>query len=308
MREGTSDGRHTVSVLAFDGMAPFEFGSVVEVFGVTRPDVEGPWYELRICSLDEDELFAGADTVIVVGVPDPGGAIPSHLVAALRAARARGARIVSICSGVFALAAAGLLDGRAATTHWQYTELLRRRHPNIRVCPDVLYVDEGDILTGAGNAAGLDLCLHLVRRDRGARVANTIARHLLVPPHRAGEQAQLVPTAVPESDDDWVARAMAWALDHLAEPITVGDMAARAHLARRTFLRQFQRRTGTTPMRWVVAQRVRASLPPLERGTMSIEEVAAAVGFASPVTFRHHFTRAMRCSPSAYRRGFRASA
>ena len=215
---------------------------------------------------------------------------------------------MSICSGAFALAAAGLLDGREATTHWQYAELLQRRHPEIRVNPDVLYVDGDDILTGAGSAAGLDLCLHLVRKDHGARIANSVARRLVVPPHRDGGQAQFVEAVVSEpTAGDGVARAMAWALEHLAEPITVAGLARQAHLAPRTFIRHFSRQTGTSPLRWVIAQRIMASLPPLEHGAMSIEEIGAAVGFDSPVTFRHHFTRVMKTPPSAYRRTFRTA-
>ncbi|HEX2313390.1 MAG TPA: helix-turn-helix domain-containing protein [Thermomonospora sp.] len=316
--------RPSVAVLAFDGMAPFELGSVVEIFGLPRPELDVPWYELRVCAEEPGrplrslgglsltaeyglDAFASADTVMVVAVPDVRGEVSPAVVEALRAAHARGSRVVSICSGAFALAAAGLLDGRIATTHWRYAELLRRRHPRVRVDPDVLYVDDGDILTSAGSAAGLDLCLHLVRKDHGARVANAVARRLVIPPHREGGQAQYVEAAVPEpAQDDAVARSMAWALDHLASPITVADMAREAHMAPRTFIRHFGRQTGTSPLRWVIVQRVMASLPLLESGTMSIEEVGAAVGFDSPVTFRHHFTRVLKTSPSAYRRTFRA--
>ena len=321
----TSPGRrHTVSVLAFDGMAPFELGAVVEVFGLPRPELEVRWYDLRVCSLEREpmravggftmttqnglDVFAEADTVIVVAVPDVRGEVPPELVAALRAAHERGARVVSICSGAFALAAAGLLDGREAATHWQYAELLQRRHPKIRVNPGVLYVDGDDILTGAGSAAGLDLCLHLVRKDHGARIANSVARRLVMPPHRDGGQAQFVEAIVSEpTADDCVARAMAWALDRLAEPITVADMARQAHLAPRTFIRHFNRQTGSSPIRWVITQRIMASLAPLEHSAMSIEEIGTAVGFDSPVTFRHHFTRAMKTSPSAYRHIFRTT-
>lgn len=314
--------RHTVSVLAFDGMAPFELGSVVEVFGLPRPELDVPWYELRVCSLERGPMravggftmtaehgldaFASADTVMVVAVPDVRDEPAPEVVAALRAAHTRGARVVSICSGAFALAAAGLLDGREATTHWQYADLLRRRFPNVRVTPDVLYVDGEDVLTGAGSAAGLDMCLHLVRKDHGARVANAVARRLVVPPHREGGQAQFVEAAVTRpAEDDAIARAMAWALAHLAETITVARMAGEARLAPRTFIRHFHRQTGTSPLRWVVTQRVMAALPLLEEGLTPVEEVGAAVGFESPVTFRHHFARAMKTSPSAYRRAFR---
>lgn len=313
--------RHTVSVLVFDGMAPFELGSVVEVFGLPRPELDVPWYDLRVCSLERGpmravggftmtaehglEAFASADTVMVVAVPDVREEPAPEVVAALRDAHARGARVVSICSGAFALAAAGLLDGREATTHWQYADLLRRRYPGVRVTPDVLYVDGDDVLTGAGSAAGLDMCLHLVRKDHGARVANMVARRLVVPPHREGGQAQFVEAAVTRpAEDDPVARSMAWALAHLAEPITVARMAREACLAPRTFIRHFNRQTGTSPLRWVIGQRVLAALPLLEEGATPVEEIGAAVGFESPATFRHHFARAMKTSPSAYRRTF----
>jgi AraC family transcriptional activator FtrA len=324
LRDGGAGRRHTVSVLAFDGMAPFELGSVVEVFGLPRPELGVPWYDMRVCSLERGPMravggftmtaghdlddFAAADTVMVVAVPDVRGDPPEPVLDALRAAHRRGARVASICSGAFALAAAGLLDGREATTHWRHAELLRRRFPRVRVNPGVLYVDGGDVLTGAGSAAGLDLCLHLVRKDHGARIANAVARRLVVPPHREGGQAQFVEAAVPEPDaDDPVARSMAWALEHLAEPITVAGLARRARLAPRTYLRHFARQTGTSPLRWVIHQRVLASLPLLEEGTVPVERVGAMVGFESPATFRRHFTRAMRTSPSAYRRTFRTT-
>ncbi|MBO2453487.1 helix-turn-helix domain-containing protein [Actinomadura barringtoniae] len=317
--------RHTISVLAFDGMAPFELGSVVEVFGLPRPELEVPWYDLRVCSLERGPLravggftmtiendldvFSSADTVMVVAVPDVRGDVAPEVVATLQEAHRRGARIVSICSGAFALAAAGLLNGREATTHWQYAALLQSRYPMIHVNPHVLYVDGDDVLTSAGSAAGLDLCLHLVRKDHGAKVANAVARRLVIPPHREGGQAQFVEAAVTEpATDDAIARAMAWSLDHLAEPITVADLARQAHLSPRTFIRHFNRQTGTSPLRWVITQRIMASLPLLEGGTIPIEEIGTAVGFESPVTFRHHFTRAMKTSPSAYRRTFRATA
>jgi AraC family transcriptional activator FtrA len=325
MRLETPARRHTVSVVAFDGMSPFELSSVVEVFGLPRPELDIPWYDLRVCSIEPGPMrfvggftlsaehgldtFAAADTVVVAQVPNVrAGEVPGPVLDALRSAHARGARIMSICTGAFALAAAGLLDGREATTHWRYADLLRRRYPRVKVTPDVLYVDGEDVLTGAGSAAGLDLCLHLVRKDHGARVANSVARRLVIPPHREGGQAQFVEAAVPpgpDPSDDPVAVAMAWALDHLAEPITVAALARHARLAPRTFIRHFHRQTGTSPLRWVIHQRVLASLPLLEDGALPIERIGAMVGFESPATFRHHFARAMKTSPSAYRQTFR---
>nr|BFD92264.1 helix-turn-helix domain-containing protein [Kitasatospora sp. Xyl93] len=322
---------HDVAVYAFPGMAPFELGVVVEVFGLARPELTGllaaPWYGLKVCAdrpgteleavggfaltarhgLDE---LAAADTVVVPGVPNAfggvGAGVSPALVQALRTAHGRGARIVSICSGAFALAAAGLLDGREATTHWRYAELLQQRYPAVLVNPDVLYVDNGDVLTSAGSAAGIDLCLHLVRRDHGARVANTVARRFVVAPHRDGGQAQFVEAAVRpvEEEDDGVARSMQWALDHLSSPLTISQLAGAARMSDRSYLRHFTARNGTSPMRWVVTQRIAASLALLESPEGSVEEIAAAVGFESAATFRHHFGRVMRTSPTAYRRSF----
>ncbi|MEV4061924.1 helix-turn-helix domain-containing protein [Nonomuraea dietziae] len=314
----------TVAALAFDGMSPFELGCVVEIFGLSRPELRVPWYDLKVCAEGDEpmrvvggfsmraehrlDVLASADTVIVPGVADVRAPVSPALVAALRQAFERKARIVSICSGAFALAAAGLLDGREATTHWKYADLLQRRFPEIRVNADVLYVDGGQILTSAGSAAGLDLLVHLVRTDHGATVANAVARRLVIPPHRDGGQAQFIQAAVtPVGEDDAVARAMEWALAHLSEPISVADLARMAHMAERTFVRRFKAQTGTSPLRWVISQRVAASLPMLESTGAPVEEIGAAVGFESPVTFRHHFTRAMRTSPSAYRRAFSAT-
>ncbi|MGK5543132.1 helix-turn-helix domain-containing protein [Streptomyces sp. URMC 127] len=315
---------HAVAVWAFDGMAPFELGVVVEVFGLARPELgDLPWYELKVCAEEPgrdlravggfsiraghglDDL-AAADTVIVPGVADAGGDVPAALVEALLRAHARGARLVSICSGAFALAATGLLDGRRATTHWRYARALAERHPQIDVDPDVLYVDNGDVLTSAGSAAGIDLCLYLVRTDHGAAVANTVARRFVVSPHREGGQAQFIEAAVRPAgeDDDGVARSMQWALERLHTPLSVPLLAGAACMSERSYLRHFARRNGVSPMRWVIAQRIAASLPLLESGEGSIDEVAAAVGFDSTGTYRHHFTRQMRTTPTAYRKAF----
>jgi AraC family transcriptional activator FtrA len=314
----------TVAVLAFDGMSVFETGIVSEVFGLPRPELEVPWYELTICAetpgavrivggaslhtthgLDE---FEAAETLIVPGVADVTADPSPRLVAALRRAHDRGARVMSICSGAFALAGAGLLDGRRATTHWRYADVLRRRYPAVEVDADVLYLDDGDVLTSAGSAAGLDLCVHLIRRDFGPAIANAVARRLVIQPHRDGGQAQFIETPVAAGpDDDRVARSIEWALAHLAAPITVDLLARRAHMSTRTYLRHFARSTGTTPIRWVISQRIQASLALLETTAEPIEDVAAAVGFDTAVTYRHHFAAAMRTSPSAYRRSFRTS-
>ncbi|MEU8206161.1 helix-turn-helix domain-containing protein [Streptosporangium sp. NPDC049046] len=314
-----------VSVLAFDGMSPFELGCVVEIFGIARPELEVPWYRLSVCAETPADLrvtggftmrtehgldaLEAASTVIVPGVANVHGEVSPEVVTALRRAHDRGARVVSICSGAFALAAAGLLNGRRATTHWKYAELLQHRFPRVEVDPDVLYVDGEDVLTSAGSAAGLDLLIHLVRKDYGPGVANEVARRLVIPPHREGGQAQFIQTAVPHVEDGAaVTAAMAWALEHLAEPITIATLAEAAHMSPRTFIRHFGRQTGTSPLRWVISQRVAASLTMLESTSVPVEDIASAVGFDSTATFRHHFTRTMRTSPSAYRRAFRAPA
>ncbi|MEU6020770.1 helix-turn-helix domain-containing protein [Micromonospora sp. NPDC047134] len=315
----------TVAVLAYPGMSVFETGIVTEVFGLPRPELGVPWYDLRLCAERPGPVpviggatlhspyglgvLAAARTVIVPGVPEVTGVPSPELVTALRRAHRAGARIVSICSGAFALAGAGLLDGRRATTHWRYADLLARRYPKVTVDPEVLYLDDGDILTSAGSAAGLDLCVHLVRRDHGAAVANAVARRLVIPPHRDGGQAQFIEAPVAaDPQDDRIAGSLAWALAHLREPITVARLARQAHMSTRTYLRHFARSTGTSPIRWLIDQRIRASLALLESTDTPVGQVAAAVGFDTPVTYRHHFTRAMRTSPSAYRRAFRAAA
>ncbi|MET8371102.1 transcriptional regulator FtrA [Micromonospora sp. DT68] len=314
--------RHRVAVLAYPGMSVFETGIVTEVFGLPRPEFDVDWYDLVVCAERPGPVpvvggaslhtpyglaeLAAARTVIVPGVPDVTADPSPALVAALRRAHGDGARIMSICSGAFALAGAGILDGRRATTHWRYAELLARRYPRVQVDPDVLYLDDGDLLTSAGSAAGLDLCVHVIRRDHGAAIANAVARRLVIPPHRDGGQAQFVEAPVPAgTDDDRIAGSIDWALAHLAEPLTVARLAQQAHMSPRTYLRHFAQATGTSPIRWLIDKRVRASLALLEESDTPVEQVATAVGFDTAVTYRHHFGRLMLTSPTAYRRAFR---
>lgn len=318
-------GKRTVSVLAYDGMTAFETGIATEIFGLTWPDIGAEWYDLRVCTEKPEPVrmiggatlstpyglddFAAAQTVIVPSVKKPADPPSAALVGALRHAHDRGARIVSICSGAFALGAAGLLDGRRATTHWLHADLLRRRFPAVTVDPKPLYVDDGDVLTSAGCAAGLDLGLHIVRKDYGARIANAVARRLVIQAHRDGGQAQFIDSPVASGpSDDRVNGTMAWALEHLNEPISVPMLAVKAAMSTRTYLRRFAQCTGTSPMKWLITQRVYASLPLLESSDDSIEQISAAVGFESSVTFRHHFARAMHTTPSAYRRCFNGDA
>lgn len=316
-----SGAAHRVVALAYPGMAPFELSVVVEVFGLPRPEVEvAGWYTLRVCAVRPGvqpavggigievalglEVMSDAGTVIVPGWPVD-QEVPRALTIALVAARERGARLVSICSGAFVLAAAGLLDGRRAATHWRYADTLARRHPRVIVDPNVLYVDDDDrLLTSAGSAAGIDLCLHLVRTDHGAVVANQVARRLVVPPHRDGGQAQYIDRPVAAEDDSRIHDVVAWLAADVGRPVSVAGLAARAHLSPRQFSRRFRHVTGESPMEWLIGRRVAASLPLLESGDGSVERVAAAVGFATATTFRHHFRARMRTSPTSYRRAF----
>ena len=314
---------HTVAILAYDGMTGFESGLAAEIFGMAElagrfsDGVAPPGYQVKLCSEQREirmlggavvhtaygvEDLASADTVLIPSVGDVEQHPSAELIDAIRTADDRDARLVSICSGAFALAAAGVLDGRKATTHWIYAELLARQYPEIDVDPAPLYVDGGRVLTSAGCAAGLDLCLHIVRVDHGMRVANDVARRLVISPHRAGGQAQYIDTPVPEpTADGRIAAGMAWAIEHLDSPITLDELAAQSTMSRRSYLRQFAKATGTTPIKWLIEQRIQASLALLESSDLSIEQIAARVGFESPVTYRHHFGRQMHTTPSDYR-------
>jgi transcriptional regulator GlxA family with amidase domain len=300
----------------------FELAVPCEVFGIDRSDVVADWYDFRLCpvpagptalphglvltggaTLDD---VAAADTVIVPAWSDPAAEPPAELLDALREAHRRGARVASICSGAFVLAAAGLLDGRRATTHWRHADELAARYPAVEVDPGVLYTDDGDVLTSAGTAAGLDLCLHLVRADHGARAAAEVARRLVVPPHRDGGQAQYIraPLAAPGADADAIGRVMAWALEHLDRPLTVADLARQAAMSPRTFARAFSAAAGTTPIHWLNRRRVAAAQELLETTGLSVERIAGRVGFGSAVTLRARFTQVAGVAPAQYRRAF----
>jgi AraC family transcriptional regulator, transcriptional activator FtrA len=321
---GARDPRRVVS-LAYDGLCTFEFGIVVEIFGLPRPELPVEWYRFQVCSPDRGPLRATggvtvrtdrglgvlgrAGTIVIPGWRSADERPPAPLLRAVRRAHANGARLVSICSGVFVLAAAGLLDGRRATTHWRYVERLRERYPEVLVEPDVLYVDDGDILTSAGSAAGIDLCLHIVRRDYGAEVANQVARRLVVPPQREGGQAQYVPRPIAaEAADGGLAPLLEWAQGRLDQPLTVDRLARRAVMSPRTFARRFREVTGTTPHQWLIHQRLLAAQRRLEATSDSVDAVAEAVGLGSAATLRLHFRRALRTSPISYRRRFSTKA
>lgn len=302
---------HRVVALALPDVVAFDLSIAAQVFGHRDEDL----YAFAVCApepgpvptttgfalLVADGLAAlgRADTVLVPGFESE--TLPEPALEALRAADARGARMVSICTGAFALAAAGVLDGLRATTHWRAAPLLARRFPAVRVEADVLYVDEGRVLTSAGVAAGIDLCLHLVRRDHGARAANAIARRIVVAPQRAGGQAQFVERPVPDVGGSNLEPTRVWALEHLAEPLTVGDLARRAGYSERSFARRFRAETGTTPLQWLITQRVLEARALLEAGDLPVEAIARRCGFGSAASLRQHFRRVTRTTPTAYR-------
>jgi transcriptional regulator GlxA family with amidase domain len=315
---------HRVAVVAFDGISPFHLSVPCMVFG---PDMAGPGrpaYRLTVCAAEPGPLrttagfdiatsrglaaLAHADTVIVPSWRDPDEPPPAALLKALRAAHRRGARIVGLCLGAFVLAEAGLLDGRPATTHWALVPRFAARFPQVVLQPDVLYVDEGDVLTSAGTAAGIDCCLHLLRRDHGAEAAARVARRMVVAPHRQGGQAQYIERPVPQSrSDDRLAGVIAWALAHLEQPLALDTLAERAAMSRRNFTRHFRQATGATVKRWLLDQRLALAQRLLESTDGAIDEIAERAGFGSPVSLRQHFAAALNTSPSAYRRQFRAA-
>ncbi|MGW6545677.1 helix-turn-helix domain-containing protein [Streptomyces massasporeus] len=309
----------TVALAATDGMLHFELSLALEVFAAAPAGVTAPWYDLTVCGpgalqvgrfmLEPDaglDRLRQADTVIVPGWADLDVEPPAQLVDAVREAHEAGARVASLCTGAFVLAAAGLLDGRRATTHWAHTEVLAARHPRVEVDPDVLYVDNGSVLTSAGKAAALDLCLHLVRLDLGSSVANAVARRLVVPPHRAGGQAQFVTTPVPERDDHPLAALLPWIVERLDQPLTVEDLARRAGMSSRHLARHFRAVTGTTPLQWLLTQRIRHAQELLEKTDDGVDTIAAATGMGTATTLRRHFNRTVGVPPDAYRRTFRS--
>ncbi|WP_328534477.1 helix-turn-helix domain-containing protein [Micromonospora zamorensis] len=309
----------TVAIAATDGMLHFEVGMACEVFARDPTGQADPWYEVVVCGTgpvrvgrfqmepdDGLDRLARADTVIIPAVEDVDVDVSPDLLDAVRAAHAAGARMVSLCTGAFVLAAAGVLDGLRATTHWAHTEALAARYPRVRVDPDVLYVDNGTVLASAGKAAAIDLCLHLIRRDHGSTVANAVARRLVVPPHRAGGQAQYVTTPVPARDDHPLAALFPWVLQRLDRPLTVEDLARQANMSSRNLARHFRAVTGTTPLLWLSTQRIRRAQELLENTDDSIDVIAEAAGLGTATTLRRHFHRTLGVPPDAYRRTFRS--
>ncbi|OCX29959.1 MULTISPECIES: transcriptional regulator FtrA [unclassified Bradyrhizobium] len=308
-----------VALLAYDGVNAFELGMALEVFGL--PNMGRDWYRVAVCAerpgvpvaagagvkivADVDFSFLSqAGTIIVPGWQDIEASPPEAVVTALRRAHARGVRIASICSGVFVLAGAGLLEGRRVAAHWAHAEPLVHRHPALRVDAKVLYVDDGDIMSSAGRAAGLDLCIHIVRKDFGPEIANDVARRLVIPAHREGGQAQFIPNPVVLADGDPLAELCAWMRRHLDRDLTIEGLAGRARMSRRTFIRRFETATGMSPGEWVLQERMTRARDLLEATAMSVEDVATAVGFGTADALRHHFRTRLDTSPMRYRLDF----
>ena len=311
-----------VAVVLLDGVHPFELGVVCEVFGLDRSDEGLPVYDFAVASAEGPTLsthagfsvrtehglerLENADLIAVpAGQTYAAREYPPELLDALRRAVERGARVLSVCSGVFVLAAAGLLDGRRCAVHWRQAKELARRYPLVQVEPDVLYVDAGPVITSAGTAAGIDACLHLVREEHGPEVANAIARRMVVPPHRDGGQAQYIERPLPRSRCDTVREVLVWMERHLDEEVTVEQLAERAHMSPRTFARRFQQETGTTPYRWILRQRVLLAQQLLEATDETMDAIAWRTGFGNAAALRHQFVRSLGTTPQAYRRTFK---
>lgn len=314
---------HAVAVLALPDVVPFDLVIGAQVFGDPRPHGGVAKYRMLLCGPAPGlvpmasgvpigvplglEALAQADTVVVPGRSEADAPVAPHVVEALAAAAARGARLLSICTGAFVLGEAGALDGRRATTHWAHTDRLAARYPRATVDPRVLYVDEGAVLTSAGMAAGIDLCLHVVRGDHGAEVANAIARRMVVAPHRTGGQAQFIEQPVPVTRDSMLQRTQTWALERLGEPLTVEALARHANASVRHFTRRFRAEFGITPLDWLLQERVRLAQRLLEQTDLPVQRIAERAGFGSAIALRRHFARAAGTTPLAYRQAFRGT-
>ena len=319
--------KHLVVALAYDQLCTFEMGCAIEIFALPRPELNLPWYEFKVCAAERGAIQAlggirvqvpnslkileQADTIIIPGwshIDAYGNEFEqppsSALLNYLRAAYRRGARICSICSGVFLLAATGLLDGKSATTHWKYAERLSEKFPRIRVQPNALYVDEGQIITSAGSAAGIDMMLHMVRSDHGSKVANIVAQRLVVAPHRTGDQAQFIPSAVQNDEAGRLSKLMEWIHLHPTQKHTLKSMAERALMSPRHLQRKFLETTNMTPITWLTHTRIGIAKERLEMTREPIIQIAENSGFGSEESFRKHFRVLVGVSPSAYRNQF----
>jgi transcriptional regulator GlxA family with amidase domain len=310
----------TVAVVVQDGAEPFGLGSICEVWAEPyHPEDDNPVFDFRVCTPRPGRVRgrAGFDLHVEHGLDALEDAdlvcfSPKHefldfdplVLEAARATYERGALVYAHCSAAFMLAEAGLLDGRECTTHWRYTDRMTQMYPKAIVRPDVLYVQEDNIMTGAGSAAGIDASLHLMRQMYGAKVATTTARRIVVPPHRDGGQAQFIRTPMGQTEADTLAPLLAWASDHLDEQLSVEKLAAQAHMSPRTFARRFRDETGTTPLQWLTSQRLANAEELLENSSLSVEQIATRVGFGNAATLRHHFATARGTTPQQYRKTF----
>jgi len=310
-----------VAAVAYDGLCLFEFGVATELFGLPRPELDVPWYDFTVVGIEDRgfqslggvsiqaarglSILRKARTIVLPGWTSPRDRPPDRLLSALKAAHDRGARLMSICSGAFVLGYTGLLDGKRATTHWRYTDQFRPLFPRVELVPDVLYVDEGQIITSAGSAAGIDAGLHLIRRDFGAAVANRVARRLVVTPHRDGGQKQFIPSPVGERTGSRFQQVTQWARQHLAEPIPVRRLADQAAMSERNFLRRFREATGTTPKAWLVRERVSRAQELIETTDEPMNSIAERCGFGAMETFRLAFRNCVGLAPSRYRQRFK---
>ncbi|MFD6423932.1 GlxA family transcriptional regulator [Streptomyces sp. NPDC060198] len=323
MAPGPAPTPACIALVAFPGIRAFDVSVITEVWGVDRTDRGVPPFELRRVAADPAPValrgglsltpdrtlawLARADLIVVPGLDDQLTPAPAPVLDALRRAHADAIPIAALCGGAFTLAQAGLLDGRRAVTHWNLTDLLSTRHPRVTVVPDALFLHDEGIWTSAGTAAGIDLCLHLIRAAQGAEAAATVARSMVTAPFRTGTQAQFIeqPTPHADRDADTLAAVRAHALSHLDEPHTVASLAARAGMSPRSFARHFRATTGTTPLRWLITQRVAAAQKLLERTDLPLPEVAGRTGFGSEITMRQHFASHLATSPRDYRLAFR---
>lgn len=310
---------HLVAVVLHDPISTFEFGCVADVFGNRRAEPMTDWYDFIVCAAAPGpipstggipihvehglQVLGRADTVILP-CWDSEEEPPTAVLTALKGAYDRGARMLSICSGAFALAAAGILDGRRATTHWMHADELKRRHPKVTVEPDVLYIDEGQVVTGAGCSAGLDMMLHVIRRDHGSKICNFIARRMVIPPHREGGQTQFAVRPVPDIPDSRFALVLDWMRTHANEELSTEQLAGEAAMSPRSFFRRFREATGMAPYDWIIRERIAIAKELLEDGRLSIEQVATSAGFNAAETMRHHFRRLVGRTPAEYRRTF----
>jgi AraC family transcriptional activator FtrA len=312
---------HLIVTFIYDQLCTFEFGCAVGVFGIKRPEIDIPPYRFATCALKPGKIKAAggitieapyslslldkADTIIIPGWPNLETKPPEALIKKIRSAYKRGARICSICLGAFVLAESGILDGKKATTHWLFAQELNNRYPKIKIDPNVLYIDEGQVMTSAGSAAGLDMFLHIIKKDHGSKIANQIAQRIVIPPHREGGQAQFIPKPILSSETDNLNKLMKWVRQQLTKQHTIEDLANRASMSVRTLHRKFNEATGLSPYEWIIRERIEKVKDYLESSKMTLSHIADLSGFGSVESLRKHFRRYVLISPIAYRQQFK---